>query len=92
MIKYVRGTIKIQHEEEIKQKASQEEQFINEEKSKYEGDDSSKQELNHEKLKIAQVIDREQRMNKMWEQEDENDEESDQEETKGRGAQDRKSK
>lgn len=94
LIKYIKSTQKLQHEAEFTEIADEQQKFIETEKAKYQGDETSKQEINAEKLKIAQVIDREARVNKMWEEEDEElDEfESDPEEqperredTRGRG-------
>jgi len=84
LIKFIKATIKLQKEDEFMEEAAKVEKFIEQEKAKYQSDDATKQELNAEKLKIAQVIDREQRMNKMWEEEDEEqlDEFEDREEPK----------
>ena len=43
-----------------------EEKFIEAEKTKYDSEDTSQHEIDGEKLKIAQVIDRESRQDKPW--------------------------
>jgi len=59
-IKFIRNAKKICKEEEFLQKAEAEEKYIEDEKSKFEGDDvAEKTNLKLDKLKIAQVIDRE---------------------------------
>ena len=86
LIKFIRGSERIGKEQEYNDLASQEEKFIAQEKTKYEGEDKSKHELNAEMLKIAQVIDRENKMNKMWQDEDEDDEaESEEEDSRRKG-------
>jgi hypothetical protein len=59
-IKFIRSAKRISGEEEFQQKAAEEEKFIENEKLKFEGDDvAEKTNLKLDKLKIAQVIDRE---------------------------------
>lgn len=65
-IKYIRNSRKIVSDEEYSNQAAEEEKFIEQEKAKYSSEDKSQQTLNGEKLKIAQVIDRESRINKAW--------------------------
>ena len=77
-IKYIRNSLKLSKEDEFKQQAEDDEKYIEQEKAKYQGEDASKQELNADKLKIAQVIDRESRINRMWADEDD-DEDGEQE-------------
>jgi len=69
-IKFIRSCRKISAEVEYSEAAEKEEKFIEQEKAKYQGD-STNHDLNAEKLKIAQVIDRESRLNKMWKDDDE---------------------
>lgn len=76
-IKFIRNSKKIQHEEEYKGAAAEEESYIEKEKQKFEGEDVSKKtSLKLDKLKIAQVIDKESKMAKSWHEdsEDEDDE------------------
>jgi hypothetical protein len=82
VIKHIRGSIKLSLEEEYTKQAEEDEKYIEQEKAKYQGEDKTKHELNAEMLKIAQVIDRESRMNKMWNEEDE-DEDDDEDEMFG---------
>lgn len=73
-IKYIRNSRKIGSDEEYANQAAEEEKFIEQEKAKYSSEDTSQHTLNNEKLKIAQVIDRESRINKAWNDvEDEDD-------------------
>lgn len=77
-IKFIKAAIKISKEEEYQQQAEDEEKYIDNEKSKFEGEDvANKTDLSLEKLKIAQIIDKETRMNKVWKDEEEDDEEED---------------
>ena len=80
-IKYIRSAKKISNEEEYMKDAEDEEKFIENEKQKFEGDDvSEKTTLKLDKLKIAQVIDRENKTKASdWEHpdDDEEDDESD---------------
>jgi hypothetical protein len=72
-IKYIRNSLKLSKEDEFKQQAEEDEKYIEQEKAKYQGEDASKQELNADKLKIAQAIDRESRLNRMWADEDDDE-------------------
>jgi hypothetical protein len=53
LIKFFKTTERISKEDEFVQEVQKEEKFIEQEKAKYQGEDTSKQELNAEKLKIA---------------------------------------
>lgn len=77
-IKFIKAAIKISKEEEYTKQAEDEEKYIENEKSKFEGDDvANKTDLSLDKLKIAQIIDKESRMNKVWKDEEDDDEEED---------------
>lgn len=79
-IKFIRNARKISSIEEYTQQAEVEEKYIENEKSKFDGEDvSNKTGLSLDKLKIAQVIDRENRVKKAWNDE-EDEEESDEKE------------
>lgn len=71
VIKFIRGARKISSIEEYKVQAEQEEKYIEQEKAKYQSEDTAQHDLNAEKLKLAQVIDRESRIKKAWDKEDE---------------------
>ena len=74
-IKYIRSSRKISSDQTYIDMAEEEEKYIETEKAKYSGEDASNQELNAEKLKIAQVIDRESRLKKAWDDGDDSEEE-----------------
>jgi len=66
--------------EEYTQQAEVEEKYIENEKSKFDGEDVSKTTgLSLDKLKIAQVIDRENRVKKAWNDEEDEAESGDEE-------------
>lgn len=73
VIKFIRGARKISGVEEYQAQAEQEEKYIEQEKAKYQSEDTSQHELNADKLKLAQVIDRESRIKKAWNQEDDDE-------------------
>lgn len=78
-IRFIKGARKISVLEEYQKMAEEEEQFINQEKLKFDDEDAEKKtKLNLEKLKIAQMLDREIRMSKAWDQEDEDDDDDEQ--------------
>lgn len=80
-IKFIRNARKISSIEEYTQQAEEEEKFIENEKSKFDGEDvSDKTGLSLDKLKIAQVIDRENRVKKAWNDEEDEEESDEQEE------------
>lgn len=89
-IKFIRQSQKLIKEDEFIKQAEDDETYIEQEKAKYQGEDTSKHELNADMLKIAQVIDRESRLNKMWAEED--DEEEDEDETFGAEESDNKNR
>ena len=68
-IKFIRNTKKLIKEEEYVTEANNEEKFIEAEKAKFTGEGSSDSGVNPDKLKLAQVIDRESRM-RSWHEED----------------------
>lgn len=74
-IRFIKNARKISALEEITKQAEEEESFIHAEKQKFDDEDAEqKTQLNLQKLKMAQMIDREMRMNLAWDQEDEDDE------------------
>jgi hypothetical protein len=78
-IKFIRNARKISGLDEFVEQAVTEEKYIENEKSKFDGENvADKTSLSLDKLKIAQVIDRENRVKRVWD--DEEDEESDEEE------------
>jgi hypothetical protein len=78
-IKFIRSARKISGIDEYIQQATEEEKYIENEKSKFDGDNvAQKTSLSLDKLKIAQVIDRENRAKRVWKDE-EDEEESDEE-------------
>ena len=79
-IKFIRNARKISSIEEYTEQAEFEEKYIENEKSKFDGENvADKTNLSLDKLKIAQVIDRENRVKRAWNDE-EDEEESDEEE------------
>jgi hypothetical protein len=79
-IKFIRNARKISSIDEYVEQAVFEEKYIENEKSKFDGEDvAEKTTLSLDKLKIAQVIDRENRTKRVWVDE-EDEEESDGEE------------
>lgn len=79
-IKFIKMAKKICNEEQFINQAVEEEKFIENEKLKFEGDDvSEKTHLKLDKLKIAQVIDREQKNKTNWNDADEDSDMSDEE-------------
>lgn len=77
-IKFIRNARKINGIDEYVEQAVFEEKYIENEKSKFDGEDvENKTTLSLDKLKIAQVIDRENRVKKVWNDEEDEDEESD---------------
>jgi len=81
-IKHIRTSRKLQNDPDYKVEAEKEEAYIEKEKAKYLSSDTSKHELNLDKLKIAQVIDREARMDKSWNDAEDDEEFSDEEKPK----------
>jgi len=75
-IKFIRSAKRIANEEEFVNQAVEEEKFIENEKLKFEGDDvAEKTHLKLDKLKIAQVIDRENKnKSSKWEHPEDSDE------------------
>jgi len=97
-IKFIRNARKISALDEYIAQAEEEEKYIENEKSKFDSDETAKEiNISLEKLKMAQIIDRENRANKVWkedsEEEESDEEEEEEEETdakptkKGRGGQ-----
>jgi hypothetical protein len=81
-IKFIRNARKINSIEEYTQQAEVEEKYIENEKSKFDGEDVSKTTgLSLDKLKIAQVIDRENRVKKAWNDEEDEEESADEEQS-----------
>jgi hypothetical protein len=79
-IKFIRNARKISQVDEYISMAETEEKFIENEKSKFDSADTAKEiNISLEKLKMAQIIDRENRQNRVWKDESE-DEEYDSEE------------
>jgi hypothetical protein len=79
-IKFIRNARKISQVDEYITMAETEEKFIENEKSKFDSADTAKEiNISLEKLKMAQIIDRENRQNRVWKDESE-DEEYDSEE------------
>lgn len=74
-IKYIKSARKISSDEHFVEEAQKEEKFIEQEKAKYSSEDTAQHELNADKLKIAQVIDRESRLAKVWDEGDDEDHE-----------------
>jgi len=75
-IKYIRNSRKLNSDETFAEQATEEEKYIENEKAKYSSEDTTQHSLNPDKLKIAQVIDRESRINKAWNDEEEEDEDA----------------
>ena len=84
-IKFIRNARKISGMDEYMEQAETEEKYIENEKSKFDGENvADKTNLSLDKLKIAQVIDRENRVKRAWndaEDEEESDEEESEEDT-----------
>jgi len=80
-IRFIKASKRLGGEEEFTKQAEEEEAFIAAEKQKFDDDDAEqKTKLSLQKLKIAQVLDREARMSKAWEQEDDDEDEEPEEE------------
>jgi len=69
-VKYLRDSRKIIQEEEYQNQCKEEEEFIDKEKSKYSGESTEGHEVDAEKLKVAQVVYRENTMRQAWAAED----------------------
>jgi len=69
-VKYLRDSRKIIHEEEYQNQCKEEEEFIDKEKSKYSGESTEGHEVDAEKLKVAQIVYRENTMRQAWAAED----------------------
>lgn len=81
-IRFIKSSRKIGEMDEYKQQAEEEEKFINAEKLKFDDEDAEKKtNLSLQKLKIAQMIDREIRVNKAWQGDDDDDEDEEVTET-----------
>ena len=66
-VKHIRKSANISKEEEFQGKAEEEEAFIFNEKKKFDGEDAAQQtNLKLDKLKVAQQIDKELRMQQAW--------------------------
>lgn len=74
-IKFIRNSRKISSIDEYIAMAEFEEKYIENEKSKFDGD-AVQSELSLDKLKIAQVIDRENRVKRAWNEEEDDSEDS----------------
>lgn len=73
-IKFIRNARKISGIDEYVEQAVFEEKYIENEKSKFDGEDvANNTSLSLDKLKIAQVIDRENRVKKVWNDEEDED-------------------
>lgn len=71
-IRFIKNSRKISSDEDYMKQAEDEEKFIESEKAKFEGDENkSDLKFSSDKLKIAHVLDRESRMRKAWNEEDE---------------------
>lgn len=80
-IKFIRNARKISSIDEYIAQAEEEEKYIENEKSKFDSDETAKEiNISLEKLKMAQIIDRENRANKVWKDESEDEESEDEEE------------
>lgn len=74
-IKFIRNSRKISSIEDFVSQAVEEEEFIKNEKDKFDGENAENTtNMSLEKLKIVQVIDRENRMRNVWNEEDEDEE------------------
>lgn len=79
-IKFIRNARKISSIDEYVAQAEEEEKFIETEKSKFDSDETAKEiNISLDKLKMAQIIHRESRANRVWKDESE-EEESEEEE------------
>jgi len=89
-IRFIKNSRKISSDEDYMKQAEDEEKFIESEKAKFEGEnEDSKASFSLEKLKIAHVLDRESRMRKAWNEEDDDDvSENDEEDDRGFTAED----
>lgn len=81
-IRFIRNSRKISHDEKYVAQAEEEEKFILGEKEKFNGDELK---FSKEKGTIAQTLDREKRMKRAWNAEDEDDELSEDDEDSDRG-------
>lgn len=80
-IKFIRNARKISSIDEFVEQAVFEEKYIENEKSKFDGEDvADKTSLSLDKLKIAQIIDRENRAKRVWVDEEDEEEDSEGEE------------
>lgn len=76
------------HEEEYQNQCKEEEAFIDQEKSKYSGESTEGHEVDAEKLKVAQIIYRENTMRQAWTAEDDGDDYQSSDDDRGFGADD----
>jgi len=72
-VKFIRDSRKIFSEDEFKTQCEEEEKFIDAEKTKYSGESTEGHEVDAEKLKVAQIIYRENTMKQAWNAEDDGD-------------------
>jgi len=87
-VKFLRESRKIIHEEEYQNQCKEEEEFIDKEKSKYSGESTEGHEVDAEKLKVAQIIYRENTMRQAWNAEDDGDDYQSSDDDRGFGADD----
>lgn len=87
-VKFIRDSRKIFNEDEFKQVCEDEEKYIDAEKTKYSGDSTEGHVVDGEKLKIAQIIFRENTMRQAWNAEDDGDDYQSSDEDRGFNADD----
>lgn len=85
-VKFIRDSRKIFSEDEFKTQSEDEEKFIDAEKSKYSGESTEGHEVDAEKLKVAQIIYRENTMKQAWNAEDDGEDYQSSDEDRGFGA------
>jgi len=77
-IKFIRNARKISSIDEFIAQAEEEEKYIENEKSKFDSEDTAREiNISLDKLKMAQIIDRENRANKVWKDESSEEESED---------------
>lgn len=84
----MRESRKLIHEEEYQNQCKEEEEFIDKEKSKYSGESTEGHEVDAEKLKVAQIVYRENTMRQAWNAEDDGDDYQSSDDDRGFGADD----